>query len=411
MEAGARNYLNYSDIGIYINANGSFIIRNCKISSISIGIHFSIGVSAGPIHVIERVEINNAGLGFYCPWRNIAVNISRCQISNCNWVTIKAPNRFDTPIYYGGYGIWLRGNIGSNIEFCRIQNCSIGLVATSEVDLISNQLINCGLSFDYSHGFPTYRFNNTVNGKPIGLFYGEDNLIISGQEASQYGQLIFIACDNLQLSNIHIEDPCSIGLIIYYCDYPMLQNIVCENQKIGFFIVANYATADDLYAENCDAGFYLYRIEYSTFSRLSTDNTDIPVYTLSPIYNCTIGIEKSTRFYIIDYYFGYDTLQLNSSVSSFTVSLSFIPALDIECFLIQINDTQTYHVTDSDPGVLAIDFIIVSFQRSQPWTIPWFLSFWLVLTPLLGVVFLIIVYQYKKKIKVKSVTAYQISWY
>ncbi len=410
MEEGLYTHLNYTDIGIYIDAGGRFIIRNCKISSISIGIYLFLGPSTGHVHSIERVEIDNCGMGIYSYWPHIAVNISRCEISNCNWVTIKAPNRFNTPIYYGGYGIWLRGNIGSNIEFCRVKNCSIGLVATRKVHLINNQLINCGLSFDYSSGIPTYRFNNTVNGKPIGLFYGEDNLIISRQEASQYGQLIFILCDNLQLSNIHIEDPCSIGLIIYYCDYPVLQNIVCENQKIGFFIVANYVTADDLYAENCDAGFYLYRIEYSTFSRLSTDNTDIPVYTLSPIYNCTIGIEKSTRFYIIDI-FGYDTLQLNSSVSSFTLSLSFIPALDIECFLIQLNDTQTYHVTDTDPGVLAIDFIIVSFQRSQPWTIPWFLSFWLVLTPLLGVVFLIIVYQYKKKIKVKSVTAYQTSWY
>lgn len=394
MEDGPRTRLNYSDFGILINAGGKFIIRNCKISSISIGIILSVGVSAGPIHLIEGVEINNSGLGIYSYWPNKNVNISKCNVSNCNWVTIKAPDDFDTPALYGGYGIWLRGTGLSKIEYCCIQNCSIGMVATSGVDLIGNQLINCGLSFHFMYGIPLYRVNNTVNGKPIGLFYGEDNLIISGQEASQYGQLIFFFCDNLQLYNIHIKDPCSIGIILYRCEYPLIQNIVCENQKIGFLFIASEITADYLHTKHCDAGFFLIQTRDSTFTRLFMDNTDIPIYTITPIINCTFEIEKSTRFYIIDI-FAFNELQLNTSVSSYIVNRSFLSAFDLEGFLIQINDTNTYHITDPDPGEYGVDIIIVIYQPS--FAIPGFSAFWFYMIILLGIVYLIVSYSYKKR--------------
>jgi len=151
IEESGHSRLNYSDIGIYINAEGNFTIRNCKISSISNGILLGIGVSTGYTHNINNVEINNCGIGIYNWFWNIAVNVSKCNISNCNWVTVIAPYDFEHPTVYGGYGIYISGGSGSIVECCRIQNCSIGLLASHTVSLISNQLINCGFLFDFAY--------------------------------------------------------------------------------------------------------------------------------------------------------------------------------------------------------------------------------------------------------------------
>ncbi len=400
MEDNGYTHLNDSDIGIYIKAEGNFTIRNCKISSISIGIFLDFGVSTGYTHNIEGVEINNCGIGIYSFWWNIAVNISKCDISNCNWVTVKPPYDFEPPRLYGGCGIYISGGGGSIVEFCHIRNCSIGLSASHTVSLISNQLINCGFLFDFAYIGYIYLLNNTVNGKPIGLFFNEHNLIISGQQASQYGQLIFAGCDNIQLSNVHITEPCSFGLLIHNCNNAILQNIVCENQKIGFFILKTEINADNLYAKNCVVGFFLSEISkalyYSTITRLFTNNTDIPIYAISPIGNFTIEIERSTRFYLVDFY-GYDSLQLNSSVSSFILYPTFIPALDVEGFVIQINDTYTYRITDPHPEIIDIDFTIVIFQDSQPSAIPGFPLFWFYMAVLLGMLSLKVSFRWKKR--------------
>lgn len=400
VEESGHSRLNYSDRGIYINAEGNFTIRNCKISSISNGILLGIGVSTGYTHNINNVEINNCGIGIYNMFWNIAVNVSKCNISNCNWVTVIAPYDFEHPTVYGGYGIYISGGSGSIVECCRIQNCSIGLLASHTVSLISNQLINCGFLFDFAYISQISLVNNTVNGKSIGLFFNEDNLIISGSQASQYGQLIFTLCHNLHLSNIDITESCSFGLLIDHCDNAILQNIVCENQKIGFFILHTKIQADNLNAKNCDVGFYLSEIAsglyYSTMTRLFTNNTYIPIFAISPIDNFTIEIEKSTRFYLVDL-FGYDSLQLNSSVSSFILSPSFIPALDVEGFLIQINDTYTYRVTDPHPEIIDIDFTIVIFQEAQPSAIPGFPLVWFHSAILLGIIISSVYLRWKKR--------------
>ncbi|UCC20641.1 MAG: hypothetical protein JSV62_04955, partial [Promethearchaeota archaeon] len=315
MAQGSQTILNYTDRGIYISAPGKFIIRNCKITSISVGIYLDLGISGTYNHSIQGVEINNCGLGIYNGWPFFVLNISNCNISNCNWVTIKAPYRFDNPVFYGGYGIWVRADGGSTIESCIIQNCSIGVYCGRWVSAIDNELINCGMYFDFD-SILTYTIgNNNINGKPLGLFINQDDLTLSGIEASQYGQLIFAGCDNLQLSNIHIKDPCSFGLIIDYSINSILQNIVCENQKIGFFINTRHITTNNLHAKNCDVGYFLAWIDHSVLTRLLTDNTDIPFCARTDLLNTTVEIEKSTRFFILDY-FGLAEIQINSSVSS-----------------------------------------------------------------------------------------------
>ncbi len=396
IEESGHTRLNGSDIGIYISAEGNFTIRNCKISSISIGIFLNLGVSTGYTHNINNVEINNCGIGIDSWFWNIAVNVSKCNISNCNWVTVIAPYDFEYPTVYGGCGIYISGGSGSIVEFCHIQNCSIGLSASHTVSLISNQLINCGFLFDFGYIAYMYLLNNTVNGKPIGLFFNEDNLIISGSQASQYGQLLFVYCNNLQLFNVHITEPCSFGLLMHNCRNAVLQNIVCENQKIGFSILYTEIKADNLYAKDCDTGFYLSEIYGSTLTQLLTDNTDIPIYSYTPIRDSTIEIEKSTRFYIIDNHIGCDELHVNSSISSFSVFKSFLTEFDNKGFLIQLNDTQTYQIADILPEIW-VNFTIVIFQRSEPSVIPGFPLFWFFTAILVGILYLKVLYRWKKR--------------
>jgi len=267
------------------------------------------------------------------------------------------------------------------------------------VSLIGNRLINCGFWFDFGYMLIYHTIlNNTVNGKPLGLFVIEDDLTISESDASQYGQLIFLGCKNLRLSNIHITDPCSFGISLINCDHSILENIFVENQRIGFFIAENsyYIRADNLLAKDCNVGYYIPVISHSRLNKLFTENNDIPFYVISPIYNSTIEIEKGTQFYLIDY-LGYETLELNSSVSSYILSPKFIAALDTECFLIQINETNTYHITDPDTEIKDIDFTIVIYQESQSSVIPGFQIFWFYMAFFWGIISLIASFRRRKR--------------
>ena len=396
MKVGDRNYLNYTDRGIYINANGSFIIKNCKISSFSLGISLDIYISPEHNHTIEEVEIDNCGIGIYNYWSHFRVNISKCNITNCNWVTVKVPDVFGSPLFYGGFGIWVKGDTGSIIESCRVENCSIGLFGGYEVDIIGNQLINCGFLFDIQFMY-VYEviLDNTVNGKPLGLFLLTDDLVITSQQASQYGQLIFQGCSNLGLSNFQITEACSFGLMITSCSNSILQNIVCENQKIGFLINTDYITANNLHTKNCDVGFLIGRSRHSTLNRLLTDSTDIPIY-INELLDTTIQIEKSTWFYIIDF-LALPEIQINSSISSVNLPRINLTAFELEGFAIQLNHTGTYLINDIDPHFTYIYFTVVIFDRYALPAIPGFLLIGFYTALLLGIIALTFVIQYKKR--------------
>ncbi|MFW9873795.1 MAG: hypothetical protein ACFFG0_11875 [Candidatus Thorarchaeota archaeon] len=405
IENSGQNYLNYSDIGININATGNFTIRYCRISSISLGIYLGLGCSIDYTHSIQGVEIDSCGIGIYVLGFGgggfITVNISKCDISNCHWVTVKVPEDLEYP-YYGGFGMWVKGDVGSYIEFCNIQNCSIGLLAGPAVSIINNQLINCGFLFIFQYIFSYYEIiNNTVNGKPVGLFLNEDSITLSGLEASQYGQLIFVLCDNIHLSNLQIKESCSFGLILHYCNNPVLQNILCENQQIGFLIYANNMTADNLQARNCIAGFCFLRLRNSLLTQLSIENTDIPVYAYE-LMNCSIEIENSTRIYLIGIpLVGISEIQINSSSSSIMVPRSNITEFDIEGFIIQLDEIDTYHITGFDEIIhaMTIDFIIVIFKPSKASkVIPGYPLIWVYTAILLGISFFVFSMRSKKLI-------------
>ncbi|MEJ2276301.1 MAG: hypothetical protein P8Y70_00920 [Candidatus Lokiarchaeota archaeon] len=393
IQSGNKTLLNYLYAGIYINTNGSFIIQNCKISNTSVGIHLSISVTPG-IYQISEVEIRGCSMGIYSYWPHVTLNISNCYIHDCNWIS-KMPRIYQTNyLECGGIGIWVRSNAGI-IEGCRIEDCSIGMMVEQVADIHNNELINCGIVLGNS--IPDYDNTNTINGKPLGLFWGLDNLIFTQSNASQYGQLIFVSCANLSLSNIHITESSSIGIQVFSLSLNQtthLNSIICENQKLAMYIIGKYVIGKNLYAKNCVEGFCFNNINNCKFTRMMTDNTYIPFYINTPINNVTVEIERSTNFYLVDNIAGYgDKLLVESFDSSYNISMSYITELGTQGYNLQFNDLKKYQVSLLIPPYLKANFTVISVPRyarpGEPIAIPSYHMFYFCIAIIVGVFILI----------------------
>ncbi|MFX0037350.1 MAG: right-handed parallel beta-helix repeat-containing protein [Candidatus Hermodarchaeota archaeon] len=405
IQSGNNTLLDTSKFGIFINANGSFLIRNCTISHTSIGIYLSIGISPG-VYPISDIEIGDCSVGIYNRWQHVKVNISNCFIHNCNMISVKAKFDLTNFLNYGGIGMWIRSG-GGTIENCRIENCSFGMTAGLLQKFHNNELINCGFIPDYDFMFyMDYDSSNTVNGKPIGIFgsyWGDDNLVFTQSDALQYGQLIFAVCNNLTLSNIRITECCSIGIQVISLGMNQttyLNNIICENQELGLYFYGRNIIANNLYAKNCKAGFYFNDIKNSKFTKIMTDNTDIPIYAITTINNLTIEIEQSTRLYLIDPYAWYgDKVHVESSDSSFNISMSYITELGVQGYCIQFNDIETYQVSLTVPlDMITANFTVISVPRyTRPdgtIAIPGYHFFWVWSVIIIG--FLVLIESYRR---------------
>ncbi|UCD01044.1 MAG: hypothetical protein JSV23_09185, partial [Promethearchaeota archaeon] len=343
-----------------------------------------------------NVEISDCSIGIYSRWQHVVLNISNCYIRNCNWVSITSNIDINDYFDYGGIGICIRSN-GGIIDDCRIEDCSVGMMVAFVPNPRNNELINCGIVPDFLYMYTTnYDSSNTVNGKPVGIFWGINNFIFSN--ASLYGQLIFAACPNLTLSDIHITEPCSIGIQIVSVSFNQttyLNNIICENQKLGMYIYGRDIVGDNLYAKNCEAGFYFVGIKNGKMTKIMTDNTDIPIYAITPINNFTIEIEESTKFYLVDPLAWYgDKLRIESSYTSYNVSMSYISELGTQGYITQFNDIGTYQASlIIPPNTVTANFTFISVRRyARPITfidIRGFPFFWFWSIIMIGLVILI----------------------
>ncbi len=400
MPSGNDTILDYSYAGIFINTNGSFIIQNCKISNTSIGIHTSIGIpSVSYQYQIKNVEITECSIGIYNYWQHVTLNVSNCYIANCNWVSITADLYLHDYLKNGGIGIVLRSGYGA-IEDCRIENCSMGMMAQYVSDIHNNELTNCGIVL--GQGIPEYDNSNTVNGKPIGLFWGVDNLLFTQTNAAQYGQLIFVSCANLTLSNIHIKECTSIGIQVYSLSFNQitkLNNIICENQNLGIYIRGHDVIGHNLYAKNCKAGFYFGDLRDSDFTKIMIDNSDIPIYG-KRIQRCTFEIEQSTKFYFVELFALYgEKLNVTSSDTDYKISMTYIPELGNPGYVLQFDVRNTYSVS-LYPVMLGgiLNFTVISVPRyTRPGVssaIPGYPLFWFWSALMIGI--LISIKSYRK---------------
>jgi hypothetical protein len=121
-----------------------------------------------------------------------------------------------------------------------------------------------------------------------------------------------------------------------------LNNIICENQNLGMYIYGRDMFGDNLYAKNCEAGFYFSEIKDSKFTRIMTDNTDIPIYITATTDNFTIEIERSTKSYFVDwdawYWDIFDVVHGND------ITMSYITELGAPGYIVQFNNFGTYQL-------------------------------------------------------------------
>ncbi len=245
-----------SERGIWINrADFTYITDNCFISfDIALNIEYSsncnvsnnyfydslaIGYGFGPmglgirIYNTENTTITNNEFSAtsYCIKTYYA---NSTYIDNNSIVTadigIEAYKSINVTIINNcisnsGWGISIFYSKSSIIENNTCSSCHYGIYTNrSPYSLIKrNNCTNTGFYIynEFEADYETYLFSdNLVNGKKFGYFVHLDNRSFV---IPDYGQLIFISCDNLLIANQTLSNT-TYGLIFYYCRWSMIIN-------------------------------------------------------------------------------------------------------------------------------------------------------------------------------------------
>ncbi|MBK5112066.1 MAG: right-handed parallel beta-helix repeat-containing protein [Candidatus Heimdallarchaeota archaeon] len=185
---------------------------------------------------------------------DIAISIANTtkyfKIQNCTITTANLGIRIvdispSTAIIYNNklsdnseYSIWLTNALGSEIinNTCTLCNrYGIWIEHCDDSIINGNNVTNGGYRFS-GHGvwaFISYVVeDNFVNGKPLGYFKQQDNITI---DDDTYGQLHFIACNNLTVRNQILEDT-TMGIVVYHSPLAQLYNNTCNNNGWGINI-------------------------------------------------------------------------------------------------------------------------------------------------------------------------------
>ncbi|WP_457559530.1 right-handed parallel beta-helix repeat-containing protein [Candidatus Harpocratesius sp.] len=270
--------------GIVIqDAVNSYLFKNCVIEHFNFGIR-SLYISSNLEQKIrvENCMITNCSIGFYSE-ATVRIEFVNNQFIDCQRNNqlplepiITKYNRLDL------HGPGVAAVINHLTKFAIfednvVKNCGMGLFfAGKQGNIINNSFYNCGLwsYFMYSYGYEIT--GNTVNDLPLGFFFDEDNVNLNGN-IQNYGQVIAIGCNNLQIhnmkftdtfvglycsqsNNLSIEDitieNCHIGIIIedqsniLMVDKDLiLKNVIIKNCYVGSYLDINYADQSDLIAE------------------------------------------------------------------------------------------------------------------------------------------------------------------
>ena len=106
---------------------------------------------------------------------------------------------------------------------------------------VSNNVMNNGIKislygYELSHLQTLKIMNNTNNGKLIGFYFDEDNLVLSSQN---FSQLYLIYCNNIEVRN-QTMNMSNEGMSIFYCNNITLENNYLNNTESPLII--NYTT-------------------------------------------------------------------------------------------------------------------------------------------------------------------------
>ncbi|MCE7745392.1 MAG: hypothetical protein GPJ52_09695 [Candidatus Heimdallarchaeota archaeon] len=219
------------DIAISItNTAKYFKILNCTITSANLGIRI-VDISPGTAKIYNNTLSDNSE---YSIWLTNALGskVVNNTCSSCN-----------------RYGIW-------------IEHCDDSIIK-------GNNVTNGGYRFS-GHGvgpFLSYDVeDNIVNGKPLGYFKQLNNIIIDN---NTYGQLHFVACNNLTVRNQILEDT-TMGIVVYHSPLAQLYNNTCNNNGWGINI-ATESPYSIINNNTCSNNYYFgigmnYVSSYTTIS-------------------------------------------------------------------------------------------------------------------------------------------------
>ena len=196
-------------------------------------------------------------------------------------------------------GLFFNTSIGISLVSCT--NCSVSdvilvknvhgidLVDSENITLRNNDLIDCGIRFDGID--PKYwtitEIDNTVNGKPFGYFFNQNDMIING---SDYGQLVLVESEQLSI-NDGIFDSVTVGVSFHSCFKCSISDAIIVNdyfEGIGIFYSPNCTLTNVIIENSKSGGIYI----------IESDNVTV---AHSRIYGSRYGIWiSSSDNYIFD---------------------------------------------------------------------------------------------------------------
>jgi parallel beta-helix repeat protein len=258
--------------GIFISGTSKyFVIRNCVIKAVYTGIHIT-DVASGTASIINNT-CNDLKSGIYI--QNSPSTV--LQDNNCtnsikeNGITIvNSPYCIVSGnICNSNYGINERGdNYGNGISITNSENCEvinnvcnnnngngislfysaasnissnvmnnnrisgIKVYDSEEVIIHYNQMVDNILLIDRTLDLPEYYFQsfdilgNTINEINLGYYVNTDDIELS---SSSDGQIFFVNCNNISISNFEEEELLNIALI--YCDDVRIEDSIFNNKK------------------------------------------------------------------------------------------------------------------------------------------------------------------------------------
>ncbi|MHA1446359.1 MAG: NosD domain-containing protein [Candidatus Heimdallarchaeaceae archaeon] len=125
--------------------------------------------------------------------------------------------------------------------------------------IANNQFFHCGLKLGveavaYDYSFLLTIENNTINDKELGWFYDLNGVTISNPD---YGQLFFINCSNITVSN-QIISGMRTSIVAYSCENFLFSNNLCNDSEIGILVMkTNNSLIEQNKCDNNDVGIQI----------------------------------------------------------------------------------------------------------------------------------------------------------
>ena len=247
------------DYGVYISKSSNCsLIKNEIFSNSDVGIYISrsnnSGVNSNFLHnnryglrsilmkdsqVINNQIYHNSHIGAYIfgDKLNISSNYVRdnakgFQIHWSNYWNLtrnRIYNNTET-------GVYVYQSTNFVISFNQIINNTRGLEfdSSAHYSVMENEFIQNGIWMLSGENVDIY--NNTVNGKELGYFYGEEDITING---NSYGQIIIDSCNSVTINGGEFNQIIS-GIIISNCSKCNVSGV--EGSSCGYGILIRHSS-------------------------------------------------------------------------------------------------------------------------------------------------------------------------